>query len=131
MRQLKPMLKEIERKDMPQVKGKDTPELLKTLAANGIAYRRGEVAVDRLKPTQEDGIPSKVDAIASSITQGTTLHPIVVSREGWILDGHHRWLAVKKVAKDNGTAGKIEVIQIMLPKWNALQMFAQSADKVG
>ncbi len=130
MRQLKNLLKEIERKDMPQVKGKDTPELLKTLADSGIAYRRGEVAVDRLKPTQSNGIPSKVDAIASSIVQGERLHPIVVSREGWILDGHHRWLAVKKVAGENGGVGKIECIVIMLPKWNALQMFGQAASEV-
>jgi len=127
MRQLKGILKEIERKDMPQIKGKDTPELLKTLADSGIAYRRGEVAVNRLKPTQEDGIPSKVDAIASIISRGETLHPIVISREGWILDGHHRWLAVKKV---NGDGARMQVIMIMLPKWNALQMFDKAADEV-
>jgi uncharacterized protein (DUF1015 family) len=127
MRQLKNLLREIERKDMPQVKGKDTPELLKTLADNGIAYRRGKVAVDQLKPTQENGIPSKVDAIAFTIERGEPLHPIVISREGWILDGHHRWLAVKKVS---GNGAKIEVICIMLPKWNALRMFDKVADAV-
>ena len=125
MRQLTKLL-EIERKDMPQVKGKDTTELLKILADNGIAYRRGEVAVDRLKPTQEKGTLSKVDAIVSSITRGNSLHPIVISREGWILDGHHRWLAVKKVAADQNVIGKISVICIMLPKWNALQMFGNA-----
>jgi len=111
MRQLTKLL-EIERKDMPQVKGKDTPELLKTLADNGIAYRQGKVAVDRLKPTQENGIPSKVDAIASTIERGESLHPIVISKGGYIGDGHHRWLAVRK---NFGETGKISVIQIMLP----------------
>jgi len=124
MRQLMNLL-EITRKDMPQVRGKDTNELLKTLADSGVAYRRGKVAVVNLKPTQEDGIRSKVDAIASSISRGERLHPIVVSREGWILDGHHRWLAVKSLG------GKtIEVICIQLPKWNALQMFDKAADEV-
>ena len=110
---------------MPQVRGKDTPELLHTLADNGIAYRRGEVAVNRLKPTQTNGIPSKIDAIASTITRGDTLSPIVISRDGWILDGHHRWLAVKKVGGDT-----IECIIIGLPKWDALRMFNQAADEV-
>lgn len=127
MRQLKNILKEIERKDMPQVRGKDTPELLRTLADSGIAYRQGKIAVDRLKPTQEDGIPSKVDAIASSIERGDPLHPIVVSKDGWILDGHHRWLAVKKVS---GNGSRIEAVMIMLPKWNALQMFGDAAESV-
>lgn len=130
MRQLKPILKEIERKDMPQVRGKDTPELLKTLADNGIAYRRGEIAIDRLKPTQEDGIRSKVDNIASKITQGERMAPIVVSKDGYIMDGHHRWLAVKKVASENGETGKMECIVIMLPKWDALQMFDKAANEV-
>jgi len=125
MRQLKSILKEILRKDMPQVKGKDTPELLKTLADSGIAYRRGKVAVDQLKPTQSNAIPSKVDAIASNITRGETLHPIVVSRDGHIMDGHHRWLAIKKVGQNT-----IEVICIMLPKWDALRMFDKAADEV-
>jgi len=125
MRQLKNLIREIERKDMPQVRGKDTPELLRILADNGIAYRRGEVAVDRLKPTQENGIPSKVDAIASSITRGETLHPIVVSQGGWILDGHHRWLAVKKTGGNS-----IECIIIGLPKLDALRMFSKAADEV-
>lgn len=129
MRQLVKLL-EIERKDMPQVKGKDIPDLLKTLADNGIAYRRGEVAVDRLKPTQNNGIPSKVDAIASNIKRGEPLHPIVVSRDGYIIDGHHRWLAVKKVCADNGTTGKMEVVMIMLPKWDALRMFDTAADQI-
>lgn len=125
MRQLKPLLKEIERADMPQVRGKDTPELLKTLADSGVAYRRGKIAVDKLKPTQEDGIPAKIDAIASKLTNGESVPPIVISKDGYIMDGHHRWLAVKKVGGNT-----IEVICIMLPKWNALQMFDKAADEV-
>ena len=48
------LMNEIERKDMPQISGEDLPEMMQTLRDNGIAYRKGKVAVNYLKPTQED-----------------------------------------------------------------------------
>lgn len=124
---LKCLMNEIERKDMPQVKGKDLPEMMQTLRDNGIAYRKGVIAADKLHPTQEDGIPSKVDAIASGLTQGEPLNPIVISMDGFILDGHHRWLAVKKIYEPDF---KMQVVMIMKPKMDALQMFDKVADEV-
>ena len=124
---LKKILAEIERKDMPQVRGKDMPDMLKAFDDNGIAYRRGKVAVSLLKPTQEDGIASKVDAIATGLQSGKTFSPIVVSKDGWIMDGHHRWLAQKKVNGDNYS---MEVVMVMLPKMDALKMFDKIADEV-
>ena len=123
------LMNEIERKDMPQVRGKDLPEMLKTFRDNGIAYRKGKVAVNYLKPTQEDGIPSKVDAIVSTIERGIPLSPIVISRDDYILDGHHRWIAYKKVFGDDLNV-QMDCIVIDRPKWDALRMFDKVADEV-
>lgn len=124
MRQLGCLL-EIRREDLPQVKGKDLSEMLRIFAENGIKYRTGNVPTDILKPTQEDGKPSKVDAIATAITQGESTPPIVISVDGWILDGHHRWLAYKKLS-----IPKIAVICIMRKKWDALRMFDDASENV-
>jgi len=120
-------LLEILRNEMPQIRGKDIPEMLKVLDDNGIAYRKGKIAVNMLKPVQDDGIQSKVDSMVSDLTSGKTFSPIVISKDGYIMDGHHRWLAQKKVNGDNYS---MEVIQLLLPKIEALKMFDKVADEV-
>jgi len=120
-------LLEILRNEMPQIRGKDIPDMLKVLDDNGIAYRKGKIAVNMLKPTQEDAISDKVDAIANDIKSGKEMQPIVISKNGYIMDGHHRWLAQKKVNGDNYS---MEVIQLLLPKIEALKMFDKVADEV-
>lgn len=120
-------LHEILRKNMPQLKGKDTNDALKILSQNGIAYRKGNIAVNALKPTQQDGIPSKIDAIANAMVKGEPMSPIWVSVDGSIIDGHHRWLATRKI---NGNDARISAIMIMLPKLNALELFDKVSDMV-
>ena len=120
-------LLEILRNEMPQIRGKDIPEMLKVLDDNGIAYRKGKIAVNMLKPVQDDGIQSKVDSMVSDLTSGKTFSPIVISKDGYIMDGHHRWLAQKKVNGDNYS---MEVIQLLLPKIEALKLFDKVADEV-
>lgn len=123
----KKILSEIERKDMPQVKGKDIPSMFKIFDDNGIEYKKGKLIVGNLQPTQEDGIQSKVDSIVLDLKSGKKFPPIVVSMDGYIMDGHHRWLAYKK---EYGNNYSIDVIMIMLPKMKALKMFDAIADKV-
>jgi len=104
---------EVKRKNMPQIKGKDIPELLEALNDNGIAYRHGNIAVNLLKPSQEDVIQSKLDNMTKELTNGKDFSPIIISSDAHVIDGHHRWLAVRQVY---GNDARIDAIMIMLSK---------------
>jgi hypothetical protein len=117
---LKKILSEIERKDMPQIRGVDILKALDTLNNSGIVYKKGKIKANLLKNTQEDAISQKVDAISSELKLGKVLSPIFISSDGFVLDGHHRVLATLKIFGKDAT---IDAIQIMLPKIEALKMF--------
>ena len=122
------MIQEIERKDMPQVKGKDIPEVLQIFDECGIGYNKGLVECGKLRPTQEDYKPEKLESMKDSMKKGTwEASPIFISEEGHVIDGHHRWLAYKEVY---GEDFKIPVIKMDLPQDKALYVFSVGADKV-
>ena len=122
------MIQEIERKAMPQVRGKDTSDILKIFDECNIQYREGLVECGKLSPTQEDYKPEKVDSMAKSMRDGEwEASPIFISQDGHVLDGHHRWLAYKKVYGDDF---KIPAISVDLPHKDALHVFSVGADKV-
>ena len=59
---------------------------------------------DVLKSTQNELILNKVEAIFGTIQENTMLAPapIYISRDGYVLDGHHRWAAFNyKAIKTN------------------------------
>lgn len=124
---LRQILLEIERDSMPQVRGKEIPDALDIMRKNGIAYRHGKIAVSKLRPTQENGNIEKVDSMASDIKNGETFPPSFISRDGSIIDGHHRILAFRKVF---GPEYKTRVIQVMLPRLKCLAMFKKIEDEV-
>lgn len=82
----------IPRAQMPQVKVSDRPELLQRLAGRGIANTRAEVAADTLRPTQAEFSPGKVARWGGSAEGDRS---VLVSSDGYILDGHHQWLAAR------------------------------------
>lgn len=45
------------------------------------------------------------------------MHPIIISKDGYIVDGHHRWIAFKLLKKP------LKAIQIDLPKNEAIIEF--------
>lgn len=123
-----PFLDEIKRKDMPQVAGKDLEEMLAIFAENDINYRTANIVVTELRPTQEDYKPDKVKEMVAKLKSGEMdLHPIVVSNDGYIMDGHHRWLAAKELYGDKF---KMKTIVIDLPQKEALDMFSDTADQI-
>jgi hypothetical protein len=96
------VIHEIERKDMPQVRGKDVDDVLKIFDECGIKYEQGNVKCVDLTPTQEDFIPEKIESLKKKIqSKDWVTHPLFVSKEGNILDGHHRWLAYREIYGDD------------------------------
>lgn len=109
--------KGITRNEMPQFKGEpvpgspaskmplnkdgevDTEPLFrKMLEDRGIETTQTEVAADRLKATQSelgaDKVLGMVEGLEKDPTHPALTGPIFVSRDGYVIDGHHRWAAI-------------------------------------
>jgi len=82
----------IPRAEMPQIRAIDVPEFLESLKAKGIKVESLPQRVGDLKPTQAELNMEKVAAMKGmpSIQE----KPIITSRDGYILDGHHRWAGI-------------------------------------
>ena len=85
----------VPRAEMPQIKSEHRGALVNYLAARGIDSAQGEVPAGNLKPTQAEFSPAKVEK-AKSFVGGE--RSILVSSDGYVVDGHHQWLA--KMAVD-------------------------------
>ena len=107
----------IPRKEMPQFKGKpqpgtpaadmpvdkngevDTEPLFKKMLEDkGIKVVQTEVPSDKLKATQSELVGDKVigmmNALENDPNHPSITAPIYVSRDGYVIDGHHRWAAI-------------------------------------
>lgn len=92
---------------MPQIKGSEMGKFLSYLKDKNIDYKTQKLPVKDLKATQSEFDLTKVDQM---IGQRNDVK-IVVSNDGYIMDGHHRWLADYNTNKDS----KITSIVIDLP----------------
>ena len=83
----------IPRKDMPQIKAADFNDFVASCKVN---VRTIYVDASLLKPTQSDINQEKVLQMMDRLKnndpdfKGT----ITISADGYVLDGHHRWLAM-------------------------------------
>jgi hypothetical protein len=107
----------IPRDEMPQFKGKATtgsraenmptddagevdtePVFRKMLDDKGIKVLQTEVPADKLKATQKDLVGAKVIGMMGALEKDPQhpkiTAPIYVSRDGYVIDGHHRWAAI-------------------------------------
>jgi len=82
----------VPRAEMPQIRSHDVTEFLNTLRAKGIKVEEKQQTAGSLKPTQRELNPEKVAALKGIPT--TRDKPIIVSKDGFIMDGHHRWAGI-------------------------------------
>lgn len=100
---------DIDRKDMPQVKKDDMAHFLKYLEKNDIYTEKKEVDPKKLKATQGHFHKEKIRGMMKSIEDGELKKsPILVSKDNYIMDGHHRWLAMMNLDRD------ITILQVNL-----------------
>jgi len=122
--------KPIERKQMPQLAGKpvegspaddeskypkdDKGEVnvgdafVKHLASKGVSTREGKVPAATLKASQSELKGSTVAFLMSKEGQakyGNDDSAIFVSKDGYIIDGHHRWAATVGLDASDGRLG--------------------------
>jgi phosphopantetheine adenylyltransferase len=86
----------ITRDKMPQVDEKDYPEYFAYLKEKGITLKKGKEDPNNLKPIQKEfakiGVEKSLDKM---LAQKDKAKFIIVSKDDYIVDGHHRWLAAK------------------------------------
>lgn len=85
--------KGISRIKMPQIKSADVGEFTEFLKKNGVHLSSKHIAVRMLKPTQNEFDPKKVAELASA-PETVLTKLVIVSSDGYILDGHHRYSAL-------------------------------------
>jgi hypothetical protein len=89
--------KGIPRIEMPQLDDEQTADFREQLRNEGHTIDKKEVRVDFLRATQNELIGAKVAKIAKRIIEhserGDIDKRLVVSRDNYILDGHHHWAA--------------------------------------
>jgi hypothetical protein len=107
----------ISRKDMPQIKSTDVPEFIKYLATKDIKTDSTTVKAASLKPTQKEIQKERVADLAT-IAKDNLSKPLIISKDGYVLDGHHRWLAL--INKDK--AAKIKVVKVNVTMKELLEL---------
>lgn len=81
----------VPRAEMPQVKGSDRPALRQFLAEQGINSEEVELPATAMRPTQAEFSPAKAEKWKEA--RDGADRTVLVSADGYILDGHHQWVA--------------------------------------
>ncbi len=109
---------DIDRKDMPQVKSDDVKDFLVYLKKNKISTEKKLIDPSDLKATQGHFHKEKIKDLMTAIEDGKLKkEPILISKDNYVIDGHHRWLAFSNLGRDL-TVYKVntnakELIQLM------------------
>lgn len=100
----------VPRAEMPQIKAKYVPEFLTGLQDQGVRVTRTAALARDIKPMQKELNLTKVQAMAE---KGVSAYskPMIMSSDGFILDGHHRWAG----ALANDPNAQIPVYKVDLP----------------
>jgi len=91
----------IDRKDMPQVSSKDMTHFFNHLKTKGVTVVKKKMDPSDLKASQGQFHKEKIQKMIDDIQNGKDVDkPIVVSKDNYVVDGHHRWLAHSNLGKD-------------------------------
>jgi len=108
----------IPRIEMPQIRSFKLPEFLSKLEKKGIKATKGERAVGSLKPTQNEIHGERVQEIIEDPKERENLaKQIIISNDGFILDGHHRWAALTTI----DPKAKIKTLHVDMPMRSLLK----------
>ena len=108
---------------MPQV---NTQKLGKAIdmVKSKVKVTKTRVLATKLKESQVELIPKKVKGIAAKYDKPTDMKPLIVSKDNYIVDGHHRWAAgIYKFGK----GVKLPVYIIQLNRVNAIKLYQSIA----
>lgn len=105
----------LSRMDLPQIKSTDVPEFTDWLESKGIDALNTSMEVGELTPVQKEINLEKTDSMASKHEAGeidlSTGKPVMVSSDEYLVDGHHRWYALRELNPSN----KLNAVMIDSP----------------
>lgn len=97
----------VNREDLPQIPRALIPKFGKFCKSKGIPVKVRHLPIRSLKPVQRHLNTEKVKTLMGQKINS----PLLVSQEGYIIDGHHRWAAEAMKNKD----GKVICVQFGCP----------------
>jgi GNAT superfamily N-acetyltransferase/disulfide oxidoreductase YuzD len=83
----------VPRDEMHQIDKKDMKDFVNYLNSKKIKVTKTIVNPKKLKAIQGEFDKDKVQKGIDKIKSGKELNPIIVSNDGYVIDGNHRWLA--------------------------------------
>jgi len=110
----------IPRRNMPQVDSKHFTHLLKWLKSQGVSVRQSKAQGIKLKPIQKEINIQAVEQLMKT-NDPKLRKPFLITKDGFILDGHHRWLAL--LQSDRKII--VDAIQINLKVKDALRILRE------
>lgn len=120
----------VARKDMPQIPAEARPKFLKDIDAQP---KEEEIDPRELRPIQKEISGSRAGAIYNKYKENGEVpdqERILVSKDGYVIDGHHTWAASVALAFDNDGA-KLPIYRINLTAKEALGVANDWADENG
>jgi hypothetical protein len=144
----------VPRLEMPQLGGKPVPgseadklprnpwdktevdgsqHFISFLQGLGIKTAAEQVPAAQLRASQRELIGSKVSSIMLDKTFTPNVNPIFISRDNYVVDGHHRWAATVGREAETGTVGKVpmNVYRINAPISEVLHLANTWATRFG
>lgn len=97
----------LSRDEMPQIRRADIPDFLAFLSSHGVSHHEEMVQASSLKPVQNEINGDKVRSMVTTVDK-----PMLVSSDGYIMDGHHRW---QKAVWDNTALRIVRLSMKILP----------------
>jgi len=84
----------VPREEMPQISEADKLAFIDWLEAQGIFVQFMDVQVALLRSVQSEINLKKVETLSTREPHPALNKPVIISKDNYILDGHHRWLAI-------------------------------------
>jgi tRNA uridine 5-carbamoylmethylation protein Kti12 len=110
--------------DMPQIRDEDYKEFIEYMQKNGVKFVAKIIPARQLKPMQKDFSDAGIiKQLKKQMQKGAFKKPVIMSSDGYIIDGHHRWLVASNTGQD------LNVNQVNLPA-EELYSLAKNFSKV-
>ncbi|ACV50097.1 hypothetical protein [Delftia phage PhiW-14] len=104
----------LSRQQMPQIDSKYLDQLVQWLATQEVGVDEKQWGLDKLKLVQAEYNREKVLSLIDTWGKKPS-PPILVSNDGYVLDGSHRFLAKFNRKKETGDGQRIKTLTVDLP----------------
>lgn len=88
----------LRRDELPQIPKDQLKYFMDYCMRKGVFSRKFDIPVKDLKPIQKHVDREKVDKFKREFNKSCEhLQPLLTSKDRFVMDGHHRWLAAKEI----------------------------------